>query len=97
MPIILLVFVNYARFSKKKMPKLCFSLFTLNLVKKKKNHTHTSMLHLQVNDKLIYPVYIKKLFECLIHFLKSIKTQTINNQDADAIPGNHRKINEFVT
>ena len=64
---------------------------------KKKTHTHTSMLHLQVNDKLIYPVYIKKLSECLIHCLKSIKTQTINNQHADAIPDNHRQINEFVT
>ena len=33
---------------------------------KKKN---TSMLHLQVNGKLIYPVYIKKLQESLIIFI----------------------------
>ena len=32
-----------------------------------------------------------------IHCLTSIKTQTINNQHADATPGNHRQINEFVT
>ena len=57
------------------------------------NKKNTSMLHLQVNDKLIYPVYIKSL----IHCLTSIKTPTINNQHADATPGNHRQINEFVT
>ena len=28
---------------------------------------------------------------CLIHCLTSIKTQTINNQHADATPGNHRQ------
>ena len=57
----------------------------------------TSMLHVQVNGKLIYPVYIKKLYESLIHCLTSIKTLTINNQHADATLGNHRQINEFVT
>ena len=55
------------------------------------------MLHLQVNGKFIYPVYIEKLKESLIHCLTSIKTQTINNSHADATPGNHRQINEFVT
>ena len=49
---------------------------------------NTSLSHLQVNGKLVYPVYTKKLYESLIHCLTSIKTQPINNQHADATPGN---------
>ena len=47
---------------------------------------NTSLSHLQVNGKLVYPVYTKKLYESLIHCLTSIKTQPINNQHADATP-----------
>ena len=41
-----------------------------------------------MHGKLVYPVYTKKLYESLIHCLTSIKTQPINNQHADATPGN---------
>ena len=73
-------------------------IFLIALAKKKiRNYSstfyfifgkNTSLSHLQVHGKLFYPVYTKKLYESLIHCLTSIKTQPINNQHADATPGN---------
>ena len=72
-------------------------IILLALAKKIRNYSstfyfkfgkNTSLSHLQVNGKLVYPVYTKKLYESLIHCLTSIKTQPINNQHADATPGN---------
>ena len=83
MPIILLVFVNYARFSKKKNAEIMFLTFYFKFGKKK--HTHTSMLHLQVNDKLIYPVYIKKTF----WVLNSLSEKYKNSNNKQPTRGRH--------
>ena len=63
------------------MPKLCFSLFTINLVKKK----NTSILHLQVNGKLIYPVYIKKT----VRVLNSLSDKYKNSNNKQSTRGRH--------
>ena len=57
--------------------------FYFRFVKKK----NTSMLHVQLNGKLIYPVYTKKALNSFSDKL-SMKTQPVINQHADVTPGN---------